>query len=154
MKTRVIKANKGDEVKAAAEAARAVAAGKLVGFATETVYGLAALAENRRTMERLRQLKARPTRAFSIHLGRPQDVKRYVRDLSADARRLIEKAWPGPVTLLLPTGGRFPDRKLARTIRDSRSPVTAALTTCTRNRALGSFQIRNSGESRARNGEK
>ncbi|MDY6913185.1 MAG: L-threonylcarbamoyladenylate synthase [Planctomycetota bacterium] len=105
MKTRVVKVRSNRQVAAAGRrAARALKAGKLVGFATETVYGVAAVASNRAAMNRLRKIKSRPLRPFSVHLPRPEDVRRYVCDVPIGAGRLIEKAWPGPVTLVLPAG--------------------------------------------------
>jgi len=114
MKTRVVKVRSSNQTASAGKAARAIAAGKLVGFATETVYGIAALATNDETMARLRELKNRPRRPFSFHVGRRQDVGRYVAHVPPGAQRLINKSWPGPITLLLPTGGKLADRKLQR----------------------------------------
>ena len=94
--------------------------GRLVAFATETVYGVAALAADAAAMDRLRELKSRPDRPFTVHVGRPADAYRYVRDVPPVARRLIDKAWPGPVTMLLPTGGALADAASAdRTLYDS-----------------------------------
>ena len=113
MRTRVIQVRSPDQVApAAAEGAAALRDGKLVGFATETVYGIAALATNAGTMERLREIESRPKRPFSVHLAGPDEVGRYVSGPPAEAKRLIRKAWPGPVTLLLPTEGRLADEKL------------------------------------------
>ena len=112
MKTKVLKATTVDEIaRVAREAAAAVQAGKLVGFATETVYGIAAMATNADTMARLRELKERPERPFSIHVGKPQDVFLYVatEHVNDTARRLIDKAMPGPITLLLPVGKKLAD---------------------------------------------
>jgi tRNA A37 threonylcarbamoyladenosine synthetase subunit TsaC/SUA5/YrdC len=109
MKTNVLKPKTVEDAsRVAREAAAAVQAGKLVGFATETVYGIAALATNADTMARLRELKARPERPFSVHVARPEDVFLYVaKDHVSDlARRLIRKAMPGPITLLLPVGAK------------------------------------------------
>ena len=117
MSTRVIKVAGDEDEKvsvAAEEAARALRKGLLVGFATETVYGVAAVATIAETMDRLRELKSRPARPFSVHLGRPADAGRYVRHMPDAAERLIHKAWPGPVTLLVPTGGHLADPKLRR----------------------------------------
>ena len=70
MKTRVIKVGSDSQaLKAAQQGAKALQEGKLVGFATETVYGIAAVASNLQTMERLRELKSRPARPFSVHMG-------------------------------------------------------------------------------------
>ncbi len=113
METRVIQVRSDEEAaEAAALGAHALKEGKLVGFATETVYGIAAMATGVETMDRLRELKSRPERPFSVHLGRPEDVSCYVRDVPPPARRLIEKAWPGPITLLLPTDGALADERL------------------------------------------
>jgi len=115
MSTRVIEVQDSASVsRAAARGAKALRAGQLVGFATETVYGLAAMATSAEAMARLREIKARPNRPFSVHLGSPADAERYVRPLPEAARRLRDKAWPGPVTLLVPTGGHLADAKLRR----------------------------------------
>jgi protein-tyrosine phosphatase len=113
MGTRVLTVTPGQSAGSAiAESAAALSAGKLVAFATETVYGVGALAASAEAMDRLRELKDRPARPFSVHLGRPSEVSRYVRDVPPQARWLIREAWPGPVTLLLPVGGRLADSRL------------------------------------------
>lgn len=113
MKTKVIKVlGQADIAVAAAEAADRLAEGGLVGFATETVYGIAARATSPEAMDRLRRLKDRPKTPFSVHLGRAEDVVRYVSDVPPPARRVINKFWPGPITVLLPTGGELADRAL------------------------------------------
>jgi len=113
MDTRVITIDSPDHVgPAARKGAAALRAGKLVAFATETVYGLAAVADNAEAMERLRELKARPKRPFTVHVSGAEAVKRYVSPIPSEARRLIARAWPGPVTLLLPTGGELAEAAL------------------------------------------
>ncbi len=108
MATKVISAKSPKQLDAAARAgARIIRAGGLVGFATETVYGIAALATDARAVERIRRLKSRPTRPFTVHLSGARDMGRYVRDMPFRAQQLIAKAWPGPVTVLLPTGGKL-----------------------------------------------
>jgi L-threonylcarbamoyladenylate synthase len=115
LSTRVIKVTNEREVLPAAEqGAKALRKGLLVGFATETVYGIAAAAALPRTIERLRELKSRPARPFSVHIGRPGDARRYVREMPASARLLIGRAWPGPVTLLVPVGGSLADGRLRK----------------------------------------
>ncbi|HDY65940.1 MAG TPA: threonylcarbamoyl-AMP synthase [Phycisphaerae bacterium] len=117
MNTRVItvRSSRGNSVAAAAkQGAEALKAGQLVAFATETVYGLAALATDRRSVDRLRKLKSRPRGPFSVHVSAPDEVRRYVENIPPRAEWLMGKTWPGPVTLLLDTGGKFPDKKLQR----------------------------------------
>jgi protein-tyrosine phosphatase len=55
-------------------------------------------------MERLRDIKGRPTGAkpFSVHTGRKEDAAHYVNRMVPIAERLIRKAWPGPLALVLP----------------------------------------------------
>lgn len=114
MKTQVISAVSPKQwATAAREGAAALRDGKLVGFATETVYGVAVNAAIPAALDRLRELKDRPTRPFSLHVGQPADVLRYVAHPPEAAARLIHKALPGPVTLLLPTGGALSDPALA-----------------------------------------
>jgi len=105
MKTQVITSDSSSPWAAAREGAAALREGKLVGFATETVYGIAVNAAIPAALERLRELKSRPDRPFSLHVGRAADIYRYVAAPPELARRLIDKALPGPITLLLPTGG-------------------------------------------------
>jgi len=127
---------------AAKEAAAVLRAGGLVGFPTETVYGVAAVASDAAAMDRLRELKSRPARPFSVHVGDPSDVARYVREVPAAARRLMVKAWPGPVTVLLPTGGALAEESLEKAglhevlchqdvigLRCPETPVTRAMLT-------------------------
>lgn len=114
-KTQVIPVgSQGQGVEAAAEAAAALKAGKLVGFATETVYGIAAVASNADAMRRLRKLKSRPKEPFSVLVAGADDAGRYVRCIPPAARRLMQNAWPGPVTLLLETEGHLADEQLER----------------------------------------
>ena len=111
--TEIIKVTKPAQTAEAAQAAAEVLRrGGLVGFPTETVYGIAAVATCADAMARLRKIKSRPKRPFTVHLGSPDDVGRYVRKAPGAARRLIARAWPGPVTLLLPTGGELAEKKL------------------------------------------
>jgi protein-tyrosine phosphatase len=99
---------------AASQGARVLASGGLVGFATETVYGIAALATDQKAMERLRELKSRPDRPFSVHLGSGADARLYVKDISPAAARMMRRGWPGPLTLVLPLGGKLADAALQR----------------------------------------
>ncbi|HKQ46719.1 MAG TPA: L-threonylcarbamoyladenylate synthase [Phycisphaerae bacterium] len=84
-------------------AAEALAAGALVAFPTETVYGLAANAANAKSVERLREVKGRAAQQpFTVHIGRREDSAKFVPQLSPLAQRFIRKGWPGPLTLVLP----------------------------------------------------
>ena len=103
----------GADTAAIGEAARCLAAGGLVAFPTETVYGLGADAGNGRAIARLYEAKGRP--AFNpliAHVSNPVAVRALAR-LNADAVRLAETFWPGPLTLVLPKGEGCPVAGLA-----------------------------------------
>jgi protein-tyrosine phosphatase len=83
-------------------AADELSRGHLVAFSTETVYGVAARADLSEAVTRLRAVKARgPDRAFTVHIAAPNDVFAYAPSLPGLAHRLILKAWPGPLTLIV-----------------------------------------------------
>ena len=87
---------------AVAAAARSLAAGGLVAFPTETVYGLGADAANPGAIARLYQAKGRP--AFNpliAHVGDLASAQSIAR-FDATAIALAEAFWPGPLTLVLP----------------------------------------------------
>jgi tRNA threonylcarbamoyl adenosine modification protein (Sua5/YciO/YrdC/YwlC family) len=76
--------------------------GGLVAFPTETVYGLGARADHAAAMERLRAVKTREAeKAFTVHIASREDVTQFAPDLPRMAARLIHKAWPGPLTLIV-----------------------------------------------------
>jgi L-threonylcarbamoyladenylate synthase len=87
---------------AIAEAARRLAAGDLVAFPTETVYGLGADAGSRDAVARIYALKGRPAdHPLIVHVAAVAAARRWGRwnDL---AERLAQAYWPGPLTLILP----------------------------------------------------
>jgi len=85
-----------------AEAARILAAGGLVAFPTETVYGLGADATNGAAVARLYEAKGRPSfNPLIAHVTDAAAARRLAR-FGADAARLADAFWPGPLTLVLP----------------------------------------------------
>lgn len=91
---------------------RAVAAirgGRLVAMPTETVYGLAADATNPVAVARIFEVKGRPDdHPLIVHLADPEDLLDWAPDASATAQMLAAKAWPGPLTLIVPRSTRLP----------------------------------------------
>jgi tRNA threonylcarbamoyl adenosine modification protein (Sua5/YciO/YrdC/YwlC family) len=88
---------------AALESARlALERGGLVALPTETVYGIAARADRPDALERLAAVKRRPPQTpLTWHVGSFAALERFER-VSPLARRLIQRYWPGPLTLVLP----------------------------------------------------
>lgn len=102
------------------EAAALLQAGALVGMPTETVYGLAADAQNPRAVAQVFAAKGRPhfdplivhVAAADAQWGALQGrglVGGWEGAGRAVAERLMERLWPGPLTLVLPRGARVPD---------------------------------------------
>jgi L-threonylcarbamoyladenylate synthase len=84
--------------------------GGLLGLPTETVYGLAADAENELAVRRIFAVKGRPsTHPLIVHLGSADAVKDWVSHLPEEAEALAEAFWPGPLTLVLPRSTRASD---------------------------------------------
>jgi L-threonylcarbamoyladenylate synthase len=106
---RIVKADRN----AIEAAARVLAAGGLVAFPTETVYGLGADATNGAAIARLYAAKGRP--AFNpliAHIANDR-AGRALAHFNVDAERLARAFWPGPLTLVLPKSPACPVAALA-----------------------------------------
>lgn len=91
------------------EAAALLDGGELVAFPTETVYGLGGDAENPDAIARIYAAKGRPANhPVIVHLAPEADPGYWVRELPADARKLIDAFWPGPLTLILQRAAHIP----------------------------------------------
>ena len=93
----------GSDPAAIAEAAQRLRSGELVGFPTETVYGLGADASNDAAVALIFAAKGRPSdHPLIVHVASAAQVADYASDVPAFAARLIQAFWPGPLTLILP----------------------------------------------------
>ena len=85
-------------------------AGGLVVMPTETVYGLAANAEDPAAVAGIFALKGRPSsRPLIVHIPRPDDLDAWSLDAPDYARALAAQFWPGPLSLVLRRSPRVPD---------------------------------------------
>lgn len=92
-------------------AAVALAAGDLVAFPTETVYGLGARADDDAAVAKIFVAKGRPAdHPLIVHLADLDAASEFALPLNDVARRLAQAFWPGPLTLIVP---RRPDRGAA-----------------------------------------
>jgi protein-tyrosine phosphatase len=103
------------EPAALAPAVKALREGGLVAMPTETVYGIAVQMDHPEALRRLQ-----PLRPLVVHIGDRDDLRRVVPGpIPPSAQRLIQKFWPGPLTILFPTpdgaglGVRYPNHKVA-----------------------------------------
>jgi L-threonylcarbamoyladenylate synthase len=77
-------------------------AGGLVAFPTDTVYGLGALVHLEAAIERLYVAKDRDLgKAIPVLVGDAAQLSAVTSGLSANAKRLAERFWPGPLTLVI-----------------------------------------------------
>lgn len=97
-------------MRAITEAAALLAAGEVVAFPTETVYGLGADATNPVATARIFALKGRPAdHPLIVHIADPAALDHWTRDVTAQARVLAARFWPGPLTLILARSVRVPN---------------------------------------------
>jgi L-threonylcarbamoyladenylate synthase len=76
--------------------------GGLVAFPTDTVYGLGVLAYDQRGIDQLYAVKQRNSlKAIPILLGDPDELAQVAAGMGEIARRLAQRFWPGPLTLVV-----------------------------------------------------
>lgn len=122
--------------------AEVIRSGGTVVFPTETVYGLGANALSEEACRKIFEAKGRPSdNPLIVHISSFEMLKQVVAEVPDKFSEVLERIWPGPVTLLFPkshnipdvvTGGsdlvavRMPDNKLALgLIEHSGVPVAA-----------------------------
>jgi len=122
--TKIIKVNPvAPQEELIRQAAKVLVDGGLVIIPTETVYGIAANALNKKALERLYKIKNRPKdKPFSMLIAQENKVQEYCRDVPVAAYKLMHKFWPGPLTVILKStsqgkvGLRMPDNPVALAI--------------------------------------
>ena len=93
----------GTDPQAILEAALRIQAGELVGFPTETVYGLGADASSDKAVAGIFAAKDRPAdHPLIVHVASAAQVSDYAASMPPFATRLIQAFWPGPLTVILP----------------------------------------------------
>ena len=96
----------GTDPAAIASAAAALAAGELVAFPTETVYGLGARADDDAAVAQIFALKGRPSEhPLIVHVADAADAQQFCPAIPPLAQRLMDAFWPGPLTVIVPRAG-------------------------------------------------
>jgi L-threonylcarbamoyladenylate synthase len=114
---------------------------QLVAFPTETVYGLGALASSSEAVTKIFAAKGRPAEnPLLVHVSKIEQVKELVLEIPETASLLMEKFWPGPLSIILPSrkevpaivrggkssvGLRMPSHPVARALIDQTGPIAA-----------------------------
>ena len=84
--------------------------GDLVAFPTETVYGLGADALNEDAAAKIYAAKGRPSdNPLIVHICRLDQAAEIAEDISEDAWKVMERFWPGPLTVILKKKPIVPD---------------------------------------------
>ena len=143
MKTEIFKADSPLEgILNVSRAGELLAEGKTVVFPTETVYGLGANALDETAVKKIFEAKGRPAdNPLIVHIGHLEDLDGLVAEVPPKAKLLMDKFWPGPLTMIMKktdavpkvvTAGldtvavRFPSDPIASAlIRSAHVPVAA-----------------------------
>jgi L-threonylcarbamoyladenylate synthase len=97
-----------------AQAAALLRQGGLVAIPTETVYGLGALALDPLAVRAIYAAKGRPsTNPLIVHVHSVEAARALCAEWPAEAQRLADAFWPGPLTLVLPRTSAVPDEVTA-----------------------------------------
>lgn len=92
-----------------AKAGEIIKAGGLVAFPTETVYGLGGDALNPHSSRRIYDAKGRPSdNPLIIHIAKWQDIEKIVAEIPDAAKKLAERFWPGPLTMVMKKSDAVP----------------------------------------------
>ncbi|TBR10110.1 MAG: threonylcarbamoyl-AMP synthase [Candidatus Nitrosotenuis sp.] len=143
MQTKILKINPTrPQISMIRQAVQLIRKGETVAFPTETVYGLGADALNPSAVKKIFEAKGRPAdNPLIVHIQDKEDLKRLASDIPEITEKIIEKFWPGPLTIVLKkskivpkitTGGlntvaiRMPKNKIASLlIKEAGIPLAA-----------------------------
>lgn len=82
--------------------------GQLVAFPTETVYGLGADALNETAVAQIYAAKGRPSdNPLIVHVAEKKDIAPLVREIPEKAKKLFDRFFPGPLTVILPKSDKI-----------------------------------------------
>ena len=123
---------KGVSAKVFSRAVDALKRGEVIVFPTETFYGLGADAFDKAAVGRVILLKGRnPENPIPIIVADREMLMEVVKDIPPMAQSLMDRFWPGPLTLILPAKNNIPAPLLNRTggigVRVSSHPLATRL---------------------------
>ena len=135
MSTFIISSDEPDAIQRALEILNS---GGLVAFATDTVYGVGALAFDGKAVQSIYAAKNRAVeKAIPVLIGEESDLEKVGMNIPDIAHRLASRFWPGPLTVLVPkrpslpeavsatetVGVRIPDHEVARALLRAAGPM-------------------------------
>jgi L-threonylcarbamoyladenylate synthase len=135
METKILSASSPNTILSALEI---LLSGGLVAFPTDTVYGVGCLAFHQKAIESIYVVKDRAIeKAIPVLIGDNDDLIKVAEEVPYFAMRLINRYWPGPLTVLVPkkptlpeaisatstVGVRVPDHEIARALLRLAGPM-------------------------------
>ncbi|MEW5961712.1 MAG: L-threonylcarbamoyladenylate synthase [Chloroflexota bacterium] len=105
--TQILPATSGKAIRLAR---RLLRAGEIVAFPTDTVYGVGANAFERYAVRQIFAIKQRPPeKALPVFIYQIDDLNQVARRVPNEAWIVLQKFWPGALTVVLPKNPRLPD---------------------------------------------
>lgn len=110
MDTKVVKIHKENiDLELLAEAGDIIKKGGIVAFPTETVYGLGADGLNEEAVKKIYKAKGRPSdNPLILHISSIEELYPLVKEIPELAYEVIEKFWPGPLTIIFKKSSLVP----------------------------------------------
>lgn len=85
------------------EAARVIGEGGVIVFPTDTVFGVGCRFDDKAAVERLYEIKNKPKdEPLPILIGERYDLEKLSCQISREAQLLMDRFWPGGLTVILP----------------------------------------------------
>ena len=126
--TKMLNADKAINIQ---KAALAIKAGEVVAFPTDTVYGLGANFTRPEAIDQLYTIKARdPNKPIAVLIGSLEQLPLLSQNIHPHAQALIQKFWPGALTLVVPKKPGLPESLSSSSnigVRMPAHPVALAL---------------------------
>jgi L-threonylcarbamoyladenylate synthase len=126
----VIELNSGES--SIMQAVRIMNKGGVVAYPTETFYGFGADIGNPQTLEKIYAIKGRDfSKPISLIIASREDLARFTKEITPAAEALMDRFWPGGITLLFKASHDVPRKLTAKTgkigIRLSSNPIATLL---------------------------
>lgn len=111
MKTKIIKIDKENiNQELLDQALKVIKSGEIVAFPTETVYGLGVNGLDEKAVKKIYKAKGRPSdNPLILHISSKKQISPLVREIPEIANKLIDKFWPGPLTIIFKKSEIVPD---------------------------------------------
>ena len=132
MTTKIVKINWKDPDPALKEAAQKVKAGKIIIYPTDTLYGIGADINNEKAVDQIFKIKKRESdQPILILIEKPSDLLPLVKQIPLIGSELIQRFWPGPLTLVFEASETLSTRLTGKSgkigIRCPNSPLVQRL---------------------------